>query len=149
MKKNIFTLFFLFSTVFCIAQKKVIQTDQAPAPIGSYSQAVEANGMVFVAGQIGLNPQTRQLVAGGVEAEAAQIMDNIKAILKAANLSLADIVNTTIYVKDLAHFSKINEIYGKYFEGNFPARATIGVDNLPGGAALEIAVVAVRGPRKK
>ncbi|MFN3380949.1 MAG: Rid family detoxifying hydrolase, partial [Runella zeae] len=106
MKKNIFTLFFLFSTVFCIAQKKVIQTDQAPAPIGPYSQAVEANGMVFVAGQIGLNPQTRQLVAGGVEAEAAQIMDNIKAILKAANLSLADIVNTTIYVKDLAHFSK-------------------------------------------
>lgn len=149
MKKNIFTLFFLFSTVFCIAQKKVIQTDQAPAPIGPYSQAVEANGMVFVAGQIGLNPQTRQLVAGGVEAETAQIMDNIKAILKAANLSLADIVNTTIYVKDLTYFSKINEIYGKYFEGNFPARATVGVNNLPGGAALEIAVVAVRGPRKK
>ncbi|MDF7817293.1 RidA family protein [Runella sp. MFBS21] len=149
MKKNIFTLFFLFSTVFCIAQKKVIQTEQAPAPIGPYSQAVEANGMVFVAGQIGLNPQTRQLVAGGVEAETAQIMDNIKAILKAANLSLADIVNTTIYVKDLTYFSKINEIYGKYFEGNFPARATVGVNNLPGGAALEIAVVAVRGPRKK
>ncbi len=149
MKKNIFTLFFLFSTVFCIAQKKVIQTEQAPAPIGPYSQAVEANGMVFVAGQIGLNPQTRQIVAGGVEAETAQIMDNIKAILKTANLSLADIVNTTIYVKDLTYFSKINEIYGKYFEGNFPARATVGVNNLPGGAALEIAVVAVRGPRKK
>ncbi len=149
MKKKCFTFLFIFIATLTFAQKTVIKTDAAPAPIGPYSQAIEANGMVFVAGQIGLNPQTRQLVAGGFEAETTQIMENIKAVLGAAKLSLDDVVNTTIYVKDLAHFAKINEIYGKYFSGNFPARATVGVDNLPGGAALEIAVIAVRGPRKK
>ncbi|AEI46831.1 Rid family detoxifying hydrolase [Runella slithyformis] len=149
MKKNTFTFLLILIATLTFAQKTVIKADQAPAPIGPYSQAVEANGMVFVAGQIGLNPQTRQLVAGGVEAETAQIMENIKAILGAAKLSMDDIVNATLYVKDLANFPKVNEIYGKYFTANFPARATIGVDNLPAGAAVEIAVIAVRGPRKK
>ena len=149
MKKNTFTFLLILMATMTFAQKNVIKTDQAPNPIGPYSQAVEANGMVFVAGQLGLNPETRQLVTGGVEAETAQVMENIKAILGAAKLSMDNIVNVTIYVKDLANFPKINEIYGKYFTGNFPARATIGADNLPAGAAVEIAVIAVRGPRKK
>lgn len=149
MKTYLLAFALLISTLATFAQKKIIKTDQAPVPIAPYSQAVEANGMVFVAGQIGLNPQTRQLVAGGFEEEATQIMENIKAILRAANLNMDDIVNTTIYLKDIAQFAKINDIYGKYFNGNFPARTTVGVNNLPGGASLEIAVIAVRGPKKK
>ena len=149
MKKSSFTFIFVLIATMTFAQKSIIKTDQAPNPIGPYSQAVEANGLVFVAGQIGLNPETRQLAAGGVEAETAQIMENIKAILRAANLSMDNIVNTTIYIKDLSGFPKVNEVYGKYFTGNFPARATVGADNLPGGAGVEIAVIAVRGPRKK
>jgi len=148
--KTIFLFFALsISTLVAFSQKKIIKTDQAPVPIAPYSQAVEANGMVFVAGQIGLNPQTRQLVAGGFEEEAVQIMENIKAILRAANLNMDDIVNTTIYLKDIANFAKVNDIYGKYFNGNFPARTTVGINNLPGGASLEIAVIAVRGPKRK
>jgi len=143
----VFALF--LSSLVVSAQKKIIKTDQAPVPIAPYSQAVEVNGLIFVAGQIGLNPQTRQLVTGGFEAEATQVMDNIKAILFAAGLSMDDIVNTTIYLKDVAYFQKINDIYGKYFNGNYPARTTVGVNNLPGGANIEIAVVAARGPKRK
>lgn len=148
--KSFFLVLSLFvSALTVVAQKKIIKTDQAPAPIGPYSQAVEANGLIFVAGQLGLNPQTRQLVSGGVEAETTQIMENIKAILQAGNLSMSDIVNTTIYLKDLTSFPKVNEIYGSYFTGNFPARTTVGSNNLPAGASIEIAVVALRGPKRK
>ena len=143
----IFALFLSSLSIF--AQKKIIKTDQAPVPIAPYSQAVEANGLIFVAGQIGLNPQTRQLVSGGFQAEATQVMENIKAILLAAGLTMDDIVNTTIYLKDVSYFQKINDIYGKYFNGNFPARTTVGVNNLPGGASVEIAVVALRGQKRK
>lgn len=149
MKFSFFICLLFVSALTASAQKKIIKTDQAPVPIAPYSQAVEANGLIFVAGQIGLNPQTRQLVTGGFEAEAMQVMDNIKAILQAANLKMDDIVNTTIYLKDVANFQKINDIYGKYFNGNFPARTTVGINNLPGGASVEIAVVAMRGPKRK
>jgi 2-iminobutanoate/2-iminopropanoate deaminase len=149
MKLSILTCLLFVSVLTVSAQKKIIKTDQAPAPIGPYSQAVEANGLVFVAGQLGLNPPTRQLVAGGVEAETKQIMENIKAILMAGNFSMNDIVNTTIFLKDLSHFPKVNEIYGSYFTSNFPARTTVGSNNLPAGASIEIAVVAMRGPKRK
>ncbi|MFN4144457.1 MAG: RidA family protein [Runella sp.] len=149
MKKIVFLLAITCTAATTFAQKKIIKTDQAPVPIAPYSQAVEANGLIFVAGQIGLNPQTRQLVSGGIEAEATQIMENIKAILKAAQLSMDDIVNTTIYLKDIGHFQTVNELYGKYFNGSFPARTTIGVASLPGGANIEIAVVAARSPKRK
>ncbi|TAF02471.1 MAG: RidA family protein [Runella slithyformis] len=144
----------LFSALLCVstlalAQKKIISTPNAPVPIAPYSQAVEAGGLVFVAGQIGLDPATRQLVAGGIEAETTRTMANVKAILAAAGLGMDDIVNTTIYLKDLAHFQKVNELYGAYFTGNFPARTTVGVANLPGGASIEIAVVAAQRPRRK
>ncbi len=145
MKKILFTTLFLAciptSTVF--AQKRIIQTTEAPQPIAPYSQGVVANGFLFVAGQVGLDPKTRQLVTGGIEAETVQVIENIKAILKAANLDVTHVVNTTIYLKDISNFAKVNEIYGKYFTADFPARTTVGVANLPGGANIEIAVVAV------
>ncbi|MDQ1088100.1 MULTISPECIES: Rid family detoxifying hydrolase [unclassified Siphonobacter] len=129
---------------FAWAQKKIHHSEMAPAPIGPYSQAVEANGLVFVAGQIGIHPNTKKLVTGGVEAEVPQIMENILAILKAAHLDYTNIVNTTIYVKDLSDFQRINTLYGKYFQSNYPARTTVGVSDLPAGANVEITVIAAR-----
>ena len=149
MRYFLLSLAFLTSFSASFAQKIIISTPNAPVPIAPYSQAVETNGMVFVAGQIGLDPATRQLVAGGFEAETTRTLENIKAILAAAQLQMSDIVNTTIYLKDITNFQKVNEIYGKYFTGNFPARTTVGVANLPGGANIEIAVIAVRSPRRK
>ncbi len=144
MNKLLLTGLFALSTIFSFAQnKEIVKTNKAPVPIAPYSQGVKANGMLYVAGQIGLNPDTRKLVEGGVEAETIQIMENIKAIVEAAGAKLEDIVNTTIYIKDISSFAKVNELYGKYFTGNFPARTTIGVANLPGGANIEIAVIAV------
>ena len=136
-------------STLAVAQKRIISTPNAPVPIAPYSQAVEASGLVFVAGQIGLDPATRQLVTGGIEAETTRTLANIKAILAATNLTMDDIVNTTIYLKDLTYFQKVNELYGAYFTGNFPARTTVGVANLPGGASIEIAVVATQRPRRK
>jgi 2-iminobutanoate/2-iminopropanoate deaminase len=123
--------------------RQVIKTDGAPVPTAPYSQAIKANGFVFVAGQVGLDPKTRQLVAGGFEQETTQVMKNIEAILAAAGLGFADVVNTTIYLKDVGNFAKVNEIYGRYFTGAYPARTTVGVAALPGNANVEIAVVAV------
>lgn len=141
-------LFLITSILGCSsltwAQKKIHHSETAPAPIGPYSQAVEANGLVFVAGQIGMHPNTKKLVSGGVEAEVPQIMENILAILKAAKLDYTDIVNTTIYVKDLSDFQRINTLYGKYFHKNYPARTTVGVADLPAGASVEITIIAAR-----
>lgn len=134
----------LLSATSVFSQKKeIIKTDKAPVPIAPYSQAVKANGFVFVAGQIGLEPISRKLIEGGIEKETPQIMENIKAILAEAGLELKHIVNTTIYMKDLSNFEVVNKIYGSYFTAEFPARTTVGVANLPGGANIEIAVVAV------
>lgn len=130
-------------------QKEIVKTDQAPMPIGPYSQAVKANGFLFLAGQIGANPSNRKLVEGGIEAETVRVLENIKAVLFAANATLEDVVNTTIYLKDINDFAKMNAIYAKYFTSNYPARATIGVANLPGGANIEMAVVAVLPKRKR
>ena len=122
--------------------KTIIKSEQAPQPIGPYSQAVAANGFLFVAGQVGANPQTRQLVTESFEAEATQVLENIKAILNAAGLDFRHVVKTTIYVKDIAQFAKVNEIYGKYFTSEPPARETVQVANLPGNANIEISVIA-------
>ncbi|WP_337041738.1 RidA family protein [Emticicia sp. 17c] len=144
MNKLLLTGLLIVSSFLSFAQnKEIVRTDKAPVPIAPYSQGVKANGMLYVAGQIGLNPATRKLVEGGFEAETTQIMENIKAILEAAGAKLEDVVNTTIYLKDINNFAKVNELYGKYFTADFPARTTVGVANLPGGASIEIAVVAV------
>lgn len=123
--------------------KTVIKTEQAPIPVGPYSQGVVANGFLFVAGQVGANPQTRQLVTESFDAEATQVMENLKSILKAAGLDFRHVVKTTIYLKDIAQFAKVNEIYGKYFTAEPPARETVQVANLPGNASIEISVIAV------
>ncbi|UTA67827.1 RidA family protein [Emticicia sp. 21SJ11W-3] len=144
MNKPLLTTLLAFSVSFAIAQnKEIVKTDKAPVPIAPYSQGVKANGMLYVAGQIGLNPETRKLVDGGVEPETMQIMENIKAIVEAAGARMEDIVNTTIYMKDLGNFARVNDLYGKFFTGTFPARTTVGVANLPGGANIEMAVIAV------
>ena len=150
MKKSISTTLLLIASLELFAQsKEIIKTDKAPVPIAPYSQGIKANGFLFVSGQIGLNPATRKLVEGGTEAEAIQIMENIRAILLAGGAKMEDIVSTTIYLKNIDDFQKMNEIYGKYFTGNFPTRSTVGVASLAGGANIEITVTALLPPRKK
>ncbi len=150
MKKSISTIIFFITSFGLFAQnKEIIKTDKAPVPIAPYSQGIKANGFLFVSGQIGLNPSTRKLVEGGTEAEAVQIMENIRAVLAAGGAKMEDIVSTTIYLKNMDDFPKMNEIYGKYFTRNFPTRSTVGVNSLAGGANIEITVTALLPLRKK
>lgn len=125
------------------SSKETIFTTQAPAPIGPYSQAVRANGMLFVSGQIALNPETNELVTGDIEQETRQVMLNLGAILEAAGLHYSHIVKTTIFLKDMNNFGKVNEIYGHFFTDHFPARETVEVARLPKDVNVEISVVAV------
>jgi len=123
--------------------KQAIATEQAPQAIGPYSQAVRATSWLFLSGQIGLDPGSGELVAGGVLAETRQAMENLKAVLVAAGASLDDVVRTTIYLIDLSDFSRVNEAYAGFFRAPYPARATVGVAALPRGARVEIDAVAV------
>ena len=123
---------------------KPISTPHAPAAIGPYSQAVEQQGVVYCSGQIGLDPASGQLVAGGTAVEAERVLENLKAVLAAAGLGFEHVVKVTIYLVDLADFATVNEIYGRYVREPFPARATVGVAALPRGARVEIDAVAVR-----
>ena len=122
--------------------RDIIHTDQAPAAIGPYSQAVRAGQLVFTAGQLGIDPTTGKLVEG-VEAQTHQAMRNLQAILQAAGSDLAHVVKTTIFVADLNDFATINTVYGSYFEGAPPARSTVQVARLPLDARVEIEMVAV------
>lgn len=124
--------------------KEAIATKDAPAAIGPYSQAIRAGGLVFLSGQIPLDPATGQIVNGDIGVQTHRVMENLRAVLTAAGCSFADVVRTTIYLVDLAHFAKVNETYGAYFEAPFPARATVQVVTLPRGAQVEIDAVAVR-----
>ncbi|MBD2713523.1 RidA family protein [Microvirga sp. STR05] len=125
----------------------VIYSAQAPAPIGPYSQAVQAGSTVYVSGQIALDATTGQLVGGGdVAQETHQVMRNIEAVLQAAGLTLRDVVKCSIFVKDLGNFATINDIYGSYFEADYaPARETVEVSRLPKDVQVEISCVAVKG----
>lgn len=123
--------------------KSAIETTDAPAAIGPYSQAVRSGNMVFCSGQLGLDPETGELVAGGVEAQARRIFSNLRAILKAAGAQPDDIVRTTIYLTDLGDFARVNEIYADFFAEPFPSRVTIGVASLPKGAVIEIDATAI------
>ena len=122
--------------------KRQIQTSEAPAAIGPYSQAVQAGNFIFYSGQIPLNPQTGDLVEGGIAAQARQVMANIGAMLKASGRSFDDIVKTTIYLTDLADFGAVNQIYGDFFGDVPPARACVQVSALPKGADIEIEWIA-------
>ena len=123
--------------------KQIIQTEQAPAPIGPYSQAVKANGFLFISDQVAIDPATNEVVTGGLVKEAQQVMKNIDAILKEANLSFQHVVKTTIFLSDMSLFAEVNEIYAGYFDGDFPARETVAVKGLPKNVNVEISITAV------
>ena len=123
-------------------KKIIIQSDQAPSPIGPYSQAVIAGNMLYVSGQIALHPETGELVMSNLEAETRQVMDNIRAILEQASISFDAIVKSSIFLSDMAHFARVNEVYSSFFTGNYPARETIQVAGLPKNVNVEISVIA-------
>lgn len=124
--------------------RTAIFTDHAPRAIGPYSQAVRAGNTVYLSGQIGLDPKTGELVPGGIEVEARRVFDNLKAVAAASGSGLSQVVKLNIYLLDLGHFAKVNEIMSGYFEEPYPARATLAVAALPRGAQIEVdAVMAV------
>jgi 2-iminobutanoate/2-iminopropanoate deaminase len=125
--------------------KKVLFTNNAPAAIGPYSQAIESGGFVFCSGQIPINPATGEVVQGDIKVEAEQVMKNISAVLKNADLQFSNVVKTTIFLTSMSDFAAVNEIYGKYFPTEPPARSTIAVKELPKNVKVEIEVIARKG----
>ncbi|NLR65157.1 RidA family protein [Chitinophaga varians] len=123
-------------------EKQIINTNQAPAPIGPYNQAVKAGNILYVSGQIPLDPATGELVKSGITDEAHMAMKNLQAVLKEAGLTFDAVVKTTIFLTDMNDFPKVNEVYGSYFTGNYPARETVQVAGLPKGVNVEISVIA-------
>lgn len=126
-------------------RKRVIHTDAAPKAIGTYSQAIRCDNTVYLSGQIGLDPATMDLVPG-IEAQIRRVFDNLKAVASAAGGGLADIVKLTVYLTDLAHFTRVNEIMASYFTAPYPARAAVGVASLPRGAQVEVEAIMVLQP---
>lgn len=124
--------------------KRIIQTDQAPAAIGPYSQALEVNGTLYVSGQTPIDPMTGKLIEGGIAEQTAQVMKNIGAILEAAGYSFSDVVKSTCLLSDMANFKAMNEVYGSVYSQNLPARATFAVKELPMGALIEIETIAAK-----
>ena len=123
--------------------KEVIATDRGPKAIGPYSQAIKANGFVFVSGQIPLNPRTQQLVEGDVARQTERVLENLKGIVEAAGSTLDRAVKTTVFLKDMADFAAMNEVYGRYFSSEPPARATVEVARLPRDVRVEIDLIAL------
>lgn len=124
--------------------KTIINTTNAPAPIGPYSQAVIANGFLFASGQVALNPENGELNLTSITAETHQVMRNIKAVLVEADYDFSHIVKTTIFLSDMALFAEVNEVYGSYFDLAFPARETVAVKGLPKGVNVEISITAYK-----
>lgn len=122
--------------------KEIIHTNHAPAPIGPYSQAVKAGNMLFISGQIPIDPATGELVTDDIVAEAQLVMKNLQAVLQAAGLGFDAVVKTNIFLSDMALFAQVNEVYGSYFTGQFPARETVAVKGLPKGVNVEISMIA-------
>ena len=123
-------------------QKNIVETTEAPAAIGPYSQAIKAGNLIFLSGQIPLDPKTGNLITTGIEDETHRVMKNIQAILEAADVTFQDIIKTTIFLKSMDDFAQVNAVYASYFTGNFPARETVEVSGLPKGARVEISVIA-------
>ena len=124
---------------------KQVSTDKAPAAIGPYSQGIIANGFLFTAGQIALDPKLGKIVEGGIVEQTERVMRNLQEVLKVAGVSWGDVVKTTVYLHDLSHFPTVNEIYGKWLGDARPARSTVQVPALPRGALVEIDAIAVVG----
>jgi 2-iminobutanoate/2-iminopropanoate deaminase len=127
-----------------MVDKRVIATSRAALPVGPYSQAIEANGMVFVAGEKGIDPATGRIVAGGIAAETRQTLENIRAILEEAGLSLDHAVRSVVYLTDMGQFAAMNAVYAEYFQVAPPPRSCVQVCALPAGAHVEIEITAVR-----
>lgn len=123
-------------------RKQVITPAGGPRPIGPYSAAVRFDNLLFCSGQIPLDPATGQLVEGDIRVQTARVLENIRAILAQEGLTFANVVKTTVYLTDLADFPAMNEVYAKYFQGDYPARTTVQVEDLPRGARIEIEVIA-------
>jgi 2-iminobutanoate/2-iminopropanoate deaminase len=130
--------------------KERVQTDNAPAAIGPYSQAIRLRNLVFTAGQVGLDPATGELVEGGVGAQAARAIQNLAGVLEAAGTSLASVVKTTVFLTTMSDFAELNEVYAGFFsEGDPPARSTVAVAGLPRGAMVEIECIAMVDAREE
>ena len=123
-------------------EKKIIRTDNAPAPIGPYNQAVQFGNMLFISGQIPLNPFTGDLILDDIQAATRLVMDNLKAILTEAGMDISHAIKTTIFLTDMGQFAQVNEVYGSYFSENPPARETVQVSGLPKGVHVEISMIA-------
>ena len=124
--------------------KKIIHTEKAPKAVGPYSQAVEANGMLFISGQIPVNPETGKIVEGGIEAQTRQVMENIGAILKKAGYTFNDVIKSTCLLDNMDNFAAMNQVYADFYPENPPARAAFGVVKLPLGVMVEIETIAVK-----
>lgn len=128
--------------------KTIVSTEKAPKAIGPYSQAIVIENLVFTAGQVGLDPATMELVAGGIEAQTRQVLTNLKYVLETANSGLNFVVKTTVFLQDMADFARLNAIYGEFFPENSPARSTVQVAALPKGALVEIECIALLNPAR-
>ncbi len=122
--------------------KKIINTVNAPAPIGPYNQAIMVNGILFISGQIPMDPQTNEVISGSVADETHQSMRNLQAILTEAGLNFGDVIKTTIFLSDMSLFAQVNEVYGSYFTSDYPARETVAVKGLPKSVNVEISMIA-------
>lgn len=125
-------------------EKKIIRTDNAPAPIGPYNQAVQFGNMLFVSGQIAIDPKTNELYTGDIQTETKLVMENLKAILTEAGMDFSNVLKSTIFLMDMGQFAQVNEVYGSYFTENPPSRETVQVAGLPKGVKVEISVVAAK-----
>ncbi len=123
-------------------EKKIIRTDNAPAPIGPYNQAVQFGNMLFVSGQIALDPKDGSLFQGDIAQETEIVMNNLKAILSEAGMDFSNVIKTSIFLMDMGKFATVNEVYARYFTANYPARETVQVAGLPKGVQVEISVIA-------
>jgi len=124
--------------------KKIIETKNAPSPIGPYSQAVLSNNTLYISGQIAIDPSTGNLVSGDIKAEATQVMKNLQAILTEAGMDFSHVVKTGIFLLDMNNFDQVNEVYGSFFTSDFPARETVQVSRLPKDVNVEISMIAVK-----
>lgn len=125
--------------------KKIISTEKAPAAIGPYSQAIEVNNMVFTSGVIPIIPETGELVAGGIAEQAEQAIGNLAALLGEAGVQMENVIKTTVFIKDMNDFAKVNEVYAKYFTSQFPARSCVEVARLPKDVLIEIEAIGIKG----
>ncbi len=125
-------------------KKEVISTKKAPAAIGPYSQAIEVNGLIYTSGMIPIIPETGEIISGGIEEQAKQSLTNVKNLLESVGSDMNKVIKTTVFIKDMNEFSRINEVYATFFEGDFPARSCVEVARLPKDVRIEVEAIAIK-----